>query len=179
MAHKSILLIISGGIAAYKSLELIRLFRKNGDTVRCILTKAGAQFVTPLSVSSLCEHECYTDLWSIKDETEMGHIQLSRAADHILLAPASADIIAKMAHGLADDLATTTLLAADKFVTIAPAMNHKMWSHPATQDNIKTLKSRGVSVIEPKEGDMACGEYGVGRMAEPNDIFDAINAHDA
>ncbi len=171
LKNKSILLIISGGIAAYKSLELIRLMRKSGARVRCILTQGGAQFVTPLSVSALCEEEVYTDLWSLKDEAEMGHIRLSREADLILIAPASANIIAQMAHGLAQDLATTTLLAADKPILIAPAMNHKMWHHPATQANITTLKSRGVHIIAPTEGDMACGEYGIGRMAEPTDII--------
>lgn len=172
--NKSVLLVISGGIAAYKSLELIRLIRKNGGSVRCILTKGGEQFVTPLSVSALCEKEVYTDLWSLKDETEMGHIRLSREADVILIAPASADIIAKMAHGMANDLATTTLLAADKKILIAPAMNHKMWDNQATQDNLKTLTSRGIQIIGPDEGDMACGEFGMGRMSEPETILNAL-----
>lgn len=175
LENKSVLLIISGGIAAYKSLELIRLIRKSGGHVRCILTNGGAQFVTPLSVSALSEEQVYDDLWSLKDETEMGHIRLSREADIILVAPASANIIAQMAHGLAQDLATTTLLAADKPIIIAPAMNHRMWTNPATQDNIQTLKNRGISIIEPTEGDMACGEYGPGRMEEPENILKAIN----
>jgi phosphopantothenoylcysteine decarboxylase/phosphopantothenate--cysteine ligase len=173
---KNILFIISGGIAAYKSLSLIRLIRKNGGSVRCILTAGGQHFVTPMSVSALCEHPAYTDLWSLKDESEMGHIRLSRAADLIVVAPASANIIAQMAHGLAPDLATTTLLAADTPVIIAPAMNHKMWDHPATQKNIDTLIRRAVCIIPPTEGEMACGEHGTGRMAEPEDIFEHINA---
>ena len=174
-ALMNILLIISGGIAAYKSLELIRLIKKAGHSVRCILTKGGAQFVTPLSVSALCEEEVFTDLWSLKDETEMGHIRLSREADLIIIAPASADILAKMAGGFADDLATTTLLAnLDTPVLIAPAMNHAMWNAPATQDNIAKLLKRGAQQIGPNEGDMACGEHGLGRMAEPDEIFEAI-----
>lgn len=172
--NKSILLVISGGIAAYKSLELIRLIRKNGGSVRAILTEGGAQFVTPLSVSALCEEEVFTDLWSIKDETEMGHIRLSREADVIIIAPASADIIGKLAQGRADDLATTTLLAANKPILLAPAMNHKMWDNPATQDNIRTLQERGVEIIGPDEGDMACGEFGMGRMREPEMILGAL-----
>lgn len=172
--NKKILLVISGGIAAYKSLELIRLIKKSGGYVRCILTKGGAQFVTPLSVSALSEEQVFTDLWSLKDETEMGHIRLSREADLIIVAPASANMIAKMAHGMADDLASTMLLAANKPALIAPAMNHRMWEHPATQDNIKTLQKRGVQLTGPDEGDMACNETGLGRMAEPEDIFDAI-----
>ncbi len=176
LSDKSILLVISGGIAAYKSLELIRLIRKNGGTVRCILTAGGAQFVTPLSVSSLSENPVYTDLWSLKDETEMGHIRLSREADLILVAPASANMIAKMAQGLADDLASTTLLAADKPVMIAPAMNHKMWEHPATRENVETLRSRGVTVIGPEIGAMACHEEGPGRMSEPEDILEQVIA---
>ena len=174
---KSILLIISGGIAAYKSLELIRLLRKNGANVRCILSKGGAQFITPLSVASLSEHEVYTDLWSLKDETEMGHIRLSREADLIVVAPASANMIAKMAHGMADDLASTCLLAANKPIMICPAMNQMMWSNVATQDNIETLQNRGVIQCGPAEGDMACGETGLGRMAEPEDILTKIETH--
>ncbi len=174
LKNKSILLIISGGIAAYKSLELIRLIRKNGGNVRCILTDGGKQFVTPLSISALSENEVYTNLWSLKDETEMGHIRLSREADLIIIAPASANIIAQMAHGLAQDLATTTLLAANTPITIAPAMNHQMWSNPATQTNIATLQQRGIEIIPPTEGDMACGEFGTGRMSEPDDILHHI-----
>ncbi len=174
MQGKSVLLIISGGIAAYKSLELIRLIRKAGGNVRCIVTKGGEQFVTSMSVSALCEHPAYTDLWSLKDEAEMGHIRLTREADIVVVAPASADIIAKMSNGFASDLATTTLLASDKDVIIAPAMNHKMWEHPATQENIKTLKQRGTTVLEPASGEMACGEFGTGRMVEPQEIFGCI-----
>lgn len=171
---KNILLIITGGIAAYKSLELIRLIRKAGGQVRCILTDAAQHFVTPMSVSALCEHPVYTDLWSLKDEQEMGHIRLSREADLIVIAPATANIMAQMVHGFAQDLATTTLLAADKPIMIAPAMNHKMWDHPATQDNLKILKTRKVQIVDPTEGDMACGEVGIGRMAEPQDILEEI-----
>ncbi|MBX2833608.1 MAG: bifunctional phosphopantothenoylcysteine decarboxylase/phosphopantothenate--cysteine ligase CoaBC [Micavibrio sp.] len=172
--QQNILLIISGGIAAYKSLELIRLLKKDGANVRAILTKGGSQFVTPLSVSALCENECFTDLWSLKDETEMGHIRLSREADLIIIAPASADLLAKIAGGHADDLATTTLLASDKPVTIVPAMNHMMWNNPATQANITKLREYGHTFIGPTEGDMACGEHGMGRMSEPQDIFDHL-----
>ena len=174
LENKKILLIISGGIAAYKSLELIRLIRKSGGDVKVVLTKGGSQFVTPLSVASLSENKVYTDLWSLTDETEMGHIRLSRENDLIVIAPASADLMAKMAHGLANDLASTTLLASDKPILIAPAMNPMMWSHPATQDNISTLKERGVSMIGPDQGSMACGETGTGRMSEPEVIFDSI-----
>lgn len=177
LENKSILLIITGGIAAYKSLELIRLIRRNGAQVRCILTQGGLQFVTPLSISALCEHEVYTDLWSLKDEAEMGHIRLTRDADAIIVAPASADFIAKLAQGRADDLASTTLIAADKTALIAPAMNHKMWDSAATQDNITLLRERGFTVIGPDEGDMACGEYGMGRMSEPDAILDTLISH--
>lgn len=176
LENKSILLIISGGIAAYKSLELIRLIKKSGGHVRCILTKGGEQFITPLSVASLSEEHVYTDLWSLKDETEMGHIRRSREADLIVIAPASANIIAQMAQGMANDLASTTLLAADKPVLVAPAMNHKMWDNPATRANITALQERGITQVGPHEGDMACGEYGPGRMAEPEDIMDAITS---
>jgi len=171
---KTILLVISGGIAAYKSLELIRLIRKSGGRVRAILTKGGEQFVTPLTVSALCEEPVYTDLWSLKDESEMGHIRLSREADLIVIAPASADLMAKMAHGLANDLASTALLAANKPIIVAPAMNYMMWENAATQANIKTLQDRGIQMIGPDEGDMACGEFGMGRMSEPADIYAAI-----
>lgn len=175
LANKSILLIISGGIAAYKSLELIRIFKKNGAAVRCILTKGGEKFITPLSVSSLSGEQCYTDLWSLKDETEMGHIRLSREADLIVAAPASANLIAKMAHGIADDLASTTLLASNKPIFIAPAMNVEMWNNPALQDNIKTLEKYRINRIGPMTGDMACGETGQGRMAEPEEIANFID----
>lgn len=174
LAGKSILLVISGGIAAYKALELIRLLKKAGAAVRCILTEGGQQFITPLSVASLSGHQCYTDLWSLKDEVEMGHIRLSREADLIVVAPASADFLAKMAQGRADDLATTTLLAADKDILVAPAMNHRMWTNAATQDNMATLRQRGIAVIDPEDGNMACGEYGPGRLAEPETILSAI-----
>lgn len=173
MKNKSVLLIISGGIAAYKTLELIRLLKKAGAQVRCILTAGGAQFVTPLSVSALSENPCYTDLFSLKDEAEMGHIRLTREADLIVVAPASANMLAKMAHGLADNLATTTLLATDQNtpVFVAPAMNPEMWGHRATQENVETLKKRGVRFIGPVAGEAACGETGMGRMAEPTEIF--------
>ena len=172
MLHgKSILLIISGGIAAYKSLELIRLLRKSGLTVRCILTKGGSQFITPLSVAALTENKVFTELFSLTDEAEMGHISLSRETDLLLVAPASADILAKMAQGLADDLASTVLLATDKPVMIAPAMNVRMWQHKATQNNIKTLSQREVIIVGPAEGDMACGEFGPGRLADTDEIL--------
>ena len=171
-----IVLIVGGGIAAYKSLELIRRLRERGIAVRPVLTKAGAEFVTPLSLSALCEDRVYSDLFSLTDEAEMGHIQLSRQADLLVVAPATADLMAKMAAGLASDLATTLLLATDKPVLIAPAMNVRMWEHAATQANLALLQKRGVSVIGPDEGDMACGEYGPGRMAEPLEIADTIEA---
>ena len=177
LVGKRILLIISGGIAAYKSLELIRRLRERGASVRAILTSGGAQFVTPLSVAALTEEKVYQDLFSLTDESEMGHIQLSRAADLLVVAPASADIMAKMAAGIADDLATTALLATDKPVLVAPAMNVRMWQHPATEANLRHLEARGVLRVGPNEGDMACGEYGPGRMAEPMEILGAIEAH--
>ena len=173
LATRSILLIISGGIAAYKSLELIRLFKKTGTYVRVILTKGGEQFVTPLSVSALSEHPVYTELWSLKDETEMGHIRLSREADLIIVAPASANLIAKMANGIADDLASTTLLASNKPIMISPAMNPEMWAKPSTQRNVETLRQDGIHIIEPNLGDMACGETGTGRMPEAEELFKA------
>ena len=173
LAGFRILLIISGGIAAYKSLDLIRRLRERGASLRCVLTQGGAQFITPLSVASLSEAPVYTDLWSLKDETEMGHILLSRESDLIIIAPASANILAQMSQGLAADLATTTLLAADKPILIAPAMNQMMWGHPATQANIETLRQRGIHQIGPGQGDMACGETGSGRMAEPLEIVAA------
>ncbi len=173
---KSILLIVTGGIAAYKSLELIRLLRKQGTAVTCVLTKAGAEFVTPLSLQALSEQKVYTNLWSLTDESEMGHIQLSRVADLLVVAPASANMLAKMAAGLSDDLASTVLLATDKPVLVAPAMNVRMWSHPATVANMATLAARGVQTVGPTEGVMACNEFGYGRLAEPPDILAAINA---
>ena len=165
-----ILLIVGGGIAAYKASELIRLFRKAGHSVTPVLTAGGAHFVTPMTLAALAESPVYTSLWDLKDESEMGHIQLSRAADVVLVCPATADLIAKMAAGIADDLATTLLLATDKSVWIAPAMNVRMWEHAATRANVALLKERGVRVIEPDEGAMACGEFGPGRLAEPERI---------
>jgi phosphopantothenoylcysteine decarboxylase / phosphopantothenate---cysteine ligase len=174
LAGRRILLIVSGGIAAYKALELIRLLRKAGCAVSCVLTAGGAHFVTPLSLQALSEERVYTDLFSLTDESEMGHIQLSRSADLVVVAPASADILAKMAAGLADDLASTLLLATDKAVLVAPAMNVRMWTHAATQQNMATLAARGVHVVGPDEGAMACNEYGPGRLAEPPAILEAI-----
>ncbi|MFT4934183.1 MAG: phosphopantothenoylcysteine decarboxylase/phosphopantothenate--cysteine ligase [Pseudoalteromonas distincta] len=174
MAQKQILLIVGGGVAAYKALELTRLLRKAGVGVRPILTSAGAQFVTPLSLAALAEDKVYSELFSLTDEAEMGHIQLSRSADLVVVVPATADLMAKAAHGLAGDLASTTLLATDKPVLMAPAMNVRMWEHPATQRNLATLKADGVAFVGPDDGAMACGEYGPGRMAEPAVIFEAI-----
>src|SRR5947199_1648847 len=171
---RRILLIIAGGIAAYKSLELIRRLRDQGAAVRCIMTKAAHQFVTPLAVASLSEDKVYTDLFSLTDESEMGHIRLSREADLVVVAPATADLIARMAGGMADDLAATALLASDKPVLIAPAMNAMMWAHPATQANLKTMAARGVMRVGSGSGDMACGEVGFGRMTEPAEILGAI-----
>ena len=176
LTGKRVLLIVSGGIAAYKSLELIRRLREKGAKVRCILTKAGAEFVTPLSLSALSEDKVYGELFSLTDEAEMGHIQLSRDADLLVVAPATANILAKMAQGRADDLATTALLATDKPVLVAPAMNVRMWEHAATQANIAALKQRGILTVGPNEGDMACGEFGFGRLAEPQEILAAIEA---
>lgn len=173
---KRILLIVAGGIAAFKSLELVRRLRRSGASVRAVLTEAGAQFVTPLSLQALTEDKVYRDLFSLTDESEMGHIHLSRQADLLVVAPATANLMARMAHGLADDLAATVLLATDKPVLIAPAMNVRMWEHPATQDNLRLLKSRGVLTVGPSEGAMACNEFGFGRMAEPEEIEAAIAA---
>jgi phosphopantothenoylcysteine decarboxylase / phosphopantothenate---cysteine ligase len=169
-----ILLIVAGGIAAYKSLELIRRLRERNHAVPCILTRAGAEFVTPLALASLSGERVFTDLFSLTDEAEIGHIRLSREADLVVVAPATADLIAKMAHGLADDLASTALLATDKPVLIAPAMNPAMWAHPATQRNLDQVRTDGVRMLGPNPGDMACGEAGVGRMAEPEQILAAI-----
>ncbi|MCB1680585.1 MAG: bifunctional phosphopantothenoylcysteine decarboxylase/phosphopantothenate--cysteine ligase CoaBC [Rhodospirillales bacterium] len=174
---RNILLIISGGIAAYKSLELIRLLRHEGAHVRAVLTAGGAQFITPLSVSSLTGQKTYTELWCLTDETEMGHIRLSRESDLIVIAPASADLMAKMAHGLANDLASTTLLASDKPILIAPAMNPQMWNHAATQSNLQILRKRGILQVGPEPGDMACGETGWGRMSEPRQILESIERY--
>ena len=174
---KRILLIIGGGIAAYKCLELIRRLRERGASVRAIMTEAAHEFVTPLSVSSLTGDKVFASLFDLTDEAEMGHIELSRDADLLVVAPATADLMARMAAGLADDLATTALLATDKPVLIAPAMNVRMWEHAATQRNIAILKRDGISFVGPNEGDMACGEYGPGRMAEPMEIIATIEAH--
>ena len=176
LSEKRVLLIVGGGIAAFKALELTRLLRKANIAVRPVLTAAGAQFVTPLSLSALAGDKVYGELFSLTDEAEMGHIELSRSADLVVVVPATADLMAKAAQGLAGDLATTTLLATDKPVLMAPAMNVRMWEHPATRRNLATLKADGVSFVGPDEGAMACGEFGFGRMAEPEVIFQAIVA---
>ncbi|SHI76701.1 bifunctional phosphopantothenoylcysteine decarboxylase/phosphopantothenate--cysteine ligase CoaBC [Wenxinia saemankumensis] len=173
---KHVLLVIGGGIAAYKALDLIRRLAERGCTVTPVLTRAGAEFVTPLSVSALAGRKVFTDLFDLTDEAEMGHIELSRAADLIVVAPATANLMAKMAAGMSDDLASTLLLATDKDVLIAPAMNVRMWEHAATQRNLATLRADGVRVVGPNEGGMACGEYGPGRMAEPLEIVAAVDA---
>ena len=175
LADKRVLLIVAGGAAAYKSLELTRRLREARARVRIILTDGGAQFVTPMSLAALSNDTVYQDLFSLTSENDMGHIRLSRDADLLVVVPATADIMAKMAAGLADDLATTTLLATDKLVMVVPAMNVRMWHHPATQANLETLRGRGVLVTGPEEGDMACGEFGMGRMAEPEIILEAIS----
>ncbi|NYT39259.1 bifunctional phosphopantothenoylcysteine decarboxylase/phosphopantothenate--cysteine ligase CoaBC [Sphingomonas sp. R-74633] len=172
-----ILLIVGGGIAAYKACELIRLCRKAGIEVKCVLTAGGQHFVTPMTLAALSENQVYTNLFDLKDEAEMGHIQLSREADLVVVAPATADLMAKMAAGIADDLATTLLLATDKPVLAAPAMNVRMWQHAATRRNVATLRGDGVTVLEPDEGPMACGEYGPGRLPEPEAILAAIQRH--
>ena len=171
-----ILLIVGGGIAAYKACELIRLLRGRGHGVRCVLTDGGAQFVTPMTLAALSEQPVHTSLWDLKDEAEMGHIQLSRQADLVVVAPATADLLARMAAGMADDLATTLLLATDKPVLAVPAMNVRMWQHAATAANVATLRGRGVTVLDPDEGAMACGEFGPGRLPEPPAIVAAIEA---
>lgn len=176
VSEKRVLLIVGGGIAAYKALELVRLLRKAGVAVRPVLTAAGAQFVTPLSLSALSEDKVYADLFSLTDEAEMGHIELSRSADLVVVAPATADLMAKAAQGRADDLASTVLLATDKPVLMAPAMNVRMWTHAATQRNLATLRGDGVTIVGPDEGAMACGEFGPGRLAEPPVIFEAVMA---
>ncbi len=176
LSGKRVLLIVSGGIAAYKALELIRLLRGRDCAVTCVLTESGAHFVTPLSLQALSETKVYTDLFSLTDESEMGHIQLSRSADLVVVAPASADILAKMAAGLAGDLASTLLLATDKPVLVAPAMNVRMWQHAATVANMALLRSRGIHVVGPDDGAMACNEFGPGRLAEPPAILAAIEA---
>ena len=176
LTNKRILLIIGGGIAAYKSLDLIRRLRDQGASVTPVLTRAAEEFVTPLSASALAAQKVYRDLFDLTDEAEMGHIELSRAADLVVVAPATADLMAKMAGGLANDLASTLLMATDKRVLIAPAMNVRMWEHPATQRNLATLKGDGVLVVGPDEGNMACGEFGPGRMSEVPDIVAAVGA---
>ncbi|MDB5736792.1 MAG: phosphopantothenoylcysteine decarboxylase [Sphingomonas bacterium] len=174
MQGKRILLIVGGGIAAYKASELVRLIRKAGASVRCVLTAGGQHFVTPMTLTALSEQQVHTSLWELKDEVEMGHIELSREADLVVVCPATADLMAKMAAGIADDLATTLLLATDKAVLAAPAMNVRMWLHPATQRNVAQLRADGVTVMEPDEGIMACGEFGPGRLPEPPVILAAI-----
>ncbi|MSO92018.1 MAG: bifunctional phosphopantothenoylcysteine decarboxylase/phosphopantothenate--cysteine ligase CoaBC [Rhodospirillales bacterium] len=171
---KRVLLVVSGGIAAYKTLEVVRGLRQRSVAVRAILTRGGAEFVTPLSLAAVTEDKVYQNIFSLTDESEMGHIRLSREADVILVAPATADILAKMAAGICDDLATTALLATDKPVIVAPAMNVRMWEHAATQANLRTLEARRIRRIGPNEGDMACGEWGMGRMAEPAEIVAAV-----
>jgi len=177
MRGKTVLLIIGGGIAAYKSLELIRRLKERNAVVRVILTHAATQFITPLSAASLSGEKVFQDLFSLTDESEMGHIQLSRSADLVVVAPATADLMAKLANGHANDLASTTLLATDKRVLMAPAMNVRMWNHPANQRNLQTLIADGVLFVGPNEGDMACGEFGPGRMAEPQEIADAVESY--
>lgn len=176
LAGKRILLIIGGGVAAFKSLILIRQLRERGASVVPVITRAGQAFVTPLSASALAAEKGYTDLFDLTDEAEMGHIELSRDADLVVVAPATADLLGKMANGLADDLASTLLLATDKRVLVAPAMNVRMWEHPAVQRNVETLKGDGVLFAGPTEGAMACGEFGYGRLVEPDEIADAVEA---
>ena len=171
MQGKRVLLIVGGGIAAYKACELVRLIRKVGGSVRCVLTRAATEFVTPMTLAALSEQPVHTSLWDLKDEVEMGHIELSREADLILVCPATADLLAKMAAGIADDLATTLLLATDKPVFAAPAMNVRMWLHEATQRNVTRLRTDGLTILDPDEGEMACGEYGPGRLPEPEAIL--------
>ena len=175
LINKKVLLIICGGIAAYKSLELIRLLKKNGANIKTILTKSGSEFVTPLSITSLSQSKVYQDLFSLEDETEMDHISLSRWSDLILIAPATANTISKLANGISDDLASTVTLASNKKIFIAPAMNVRMWEHKSTKDNIKKLKSYNYELIGPEIGDMACGEYGEGKMSEPTSILKELN----
>ena len=172
-----ILLVIGGGIAAYKAAELVRLIRREGGSVTCVLTEGGAHFVTPLTLAALSENPVHTTLWDLKNEVEMGHIRLSRAADLVVVCPATADLMARMAAGMANDLATTLLLATDKPVMAVPAMNVRMWQHAATVANVATLRARGVTVMDPDEGAMACGEFGPGRLPEPDAIMAAITQH--
>ena len=176
MTDRRILLIVGGGIAAYKACELIRLIRKSGMSVRCILTEGGAHFITPMTLAALSGQPVHSSLWDLKDEAEIGHIQLSRDADLIVVAPATADLLARMASGIADDLATNVLLATDKPVMVAPAMNVRMWQHAATRRNVAQLRADGVTILEPDLGEMACGEFGPGRLPEPAAIMTAIRA---
>lgn len=176
MAEPKILLVVGGGIAAYKACELVRLIRRGGGTVTCVLTEGGSQFVTPMSLAALSENPVYTTLWDLKNEAEMGHIQLSREADLVVVCPATADLLAKMAAGIADDLATTLILATNKPVMAVPAMNVRMWEHEATARNVMWLRKAGVHVLEPDEGPMACGEFGAGRLPEPGEVWAAITA---
>ena len=176
MTEKRILLIVSGGIAAYKSLELVRLIKRQGIAVRAVMTKSAAEFVTPLSLGVMTEDQVYSDMFDLKEEREIGHIQLSRQADLVVICPATANIMAKMAAGISDDLATTILLATDKPVLVVPAMNVRMWNHPATQRNLAQLRADGVTVMDPDEGSMACGEFGPGRLPEPPDVAARICA---
>ena len=171
-----VLLIVGGGIAAYKSCELVRLLTKAGHQVTPVLTKGGEHFVAPMTLGALAKSPVYTSLWDLKDEVEMGHIQLSREADLVVVCPATADLLAKMAAGIADDLATTLLLATDKKVLACPAMNVRMWQHAATVRNVARLREDGVTILDPDEGEMACGEYGPGRLAEPDVIFRTIES---
>ena len=176
MAGARILLIVGGGIAAYKACELVRLIRRAGMDVTCVLTEGGSHFVTAMTLGALSENRVYTSLWDLKDEVEMGHIQLSRQADLVVVCPATADLMAKMAAGIADDLATTLLLATDKRVLAVPAMNVRMWQHPATRRNVERLRADGLTVLDPDEGEMACGEFGPGRLPEPEAILRAIRS---
>src|SRR4029079_10877572 len=176
LSGKRILLIVAGGIAAFKSLELVRRLRERGASVRCVLTDAGAKFVTPLSLQALTEDRVYSDMFSLTDESEMGHIQLSRDADLLVVAPATAHILARMAARQGDHLAATVLPATDKPVLVAPAMNVRMWTHAATVANVETLKKRGIHFVGPNDGVMACNEYGPGRMSEAEDIVGAIES---
>ena len=176
MSNPKILLVVGGGIAAYKACELVRLIRKSGGEVTCVLTEGGSHFVTAMTLAALSENPVHTTLWDLKNEVEMGHIQLSRAADLVVVCPATADLMAKMAAGIADDLATTLLLATDKPVLAVPAMNVRMWQHAATVRNVATLRSSGVTVMEPDEGAMACGEFGPGRLPEPEAVWAEIQA---
>ena len=175
--NKKILLIICGGIAAYKSLELIRLLKKDGVSIKTILTKSGAEFVTPLSITSLSQSKVYQDLFSVENEAEMDHISLSRWADLILIAPATANTISKLANGNSDDLASTVALASNKKIFIAPAMNVRMWEHQSTKQNITKLKTYNYELIGPEVGDMACGEYGEGKMSEPKEIINKLEIY--